>query len=70
VDAQNGGKWREVNTIMKFRVPKESCHTGHYLRDNDDMVAIRLAYDTNEGFVSNGSSRKKRICAEGASHRT
>jgi len=45
--------------IMKFRVPKVCCHTGHYLKDNEDMVTIRLAYDTNEDFVSNWTSLKK-----------
>jgi len=69
VDAQNVGKWWAVNTIMKFRVPKGSCLTGRYLKDNDDMVAIRLAYNTTEDFVSNGTSRtegKTRIRSKGA----
>jgi hypothetical protein len=34
-----------VKTIRKYQVPKGSCHTGRYLKDNDDMVAIGFAYD-------------------------
>ena len=73
LDAQNREKPWAVSTIMKFRVPKRGCHTERYLKDNDDVADIRLAFDTTEGFVSNGTScteDKKRIYSEGTTDRT
>jgi len=37
-----------------------SSDTGHYLRyDGDDQMAMLLAYDTTQPFVSNGTGHEE-----------